>query len=64
MKSAIRDRVFLMWTTLSFFTQVAALLVALKEKDFYIVLIIIGFVFTGLSIKSADRFYKTQKTSA
>lgn len=64
MKSAIRDRGFVMWATLALFTQAAALFVALNENDFYISLIIIGFVFTGLSIRGADRYYKSQKTSA
>jgi hypothetical protein len=64
MKSAIVDRGFLLWITLSLVSHGAAVLLATRESDSFVYFIISGFVFLTFSVHRADRFYKAQKTSA
>jgi hypothetical protein len=64
MKSAIVDRGFLLWISLSLLSHGAAVLFATAESDSFVYFIISGFVFLAFSVHRADRFYKAQKTSA
>jgi hypothetical protein len=64
MKSAIVDRGFLLWVSLSLLSHGAAVLLATAESDSFVYFIISGFVFLTFSVHRADCFYKAQKTSA
>ncbi|WP_093728446.1 hypothetical protein [Terribacillus halophilus] len=64
MRSAIFDRRFLFLSIIALSFQVGALLLAVYEKDSFVVLLIIGITLSALSVKRGIDYYKSQKTSA
>ncbi|MFS0560377.1 hypothetical protein AB1K91_06525 [Terribacillus sp. 179-K 1B1 HS] len=64
MRSAIFDRRFLFLTIVALSFQAGALLLAVYEKDSFVVLLIIGITLLALSVKRGIDYYKSQKPSA